>query len=231
MNFLILPFSSYLYNPLMLFQPVDGVGEIKLNAKRSCSAPQTSASSPAPLVLGSATKVICRCPEVRAFICTITVESNGNAHTVICNNMASTTISCGSELFGRNLGLIPIFNHNHPLCTKKGYLSIKADVEWSCKDPSVPVPSSNSCSQAPTTSKCKCGVKRSIKIVGGQEADVSFVFTIISFDFNFPAWGMALDRCRESKECNYWPMDHGEPNATNNSRCCLCSFREDVVGR
>ena len=32
-----------------------------------------------------------------------------------------------------------------------------------------------------SASSCKCGVKESSKIVGGQEANVSFVFTVISF--------------------------------------------------
>ena len=34
-----------------------------------------------------------------------------------------------------------------------------------------------------TASKCKCGVKKSGRIAGGQEATVSFVFPIISLQF------------------------------------------------
>lgn len=153
------------------FQPVDGLGEITLNERVSCPASEISTEiAPVPPVLGSSTKVVCRCPEERLFTCTTTVKSAGNTHTVICNNMTSTTISCGSELVGRNLGLISFDQYNHHLCTLRAYLSILTDIEWSCKDPSIPVPPTSRC-----PGDCKCGLKGTTRIVGGEQSVVRAV--------------------------------------------------------
>jgi len=141
-------------------KPVPGVMDIKTITKKvdtncrpgSPPAPaSTTAAAPAP-VMGSSTKVICRCPEERFLNCFTTVQSTGNMHTVICNNMTSTTIACGSDLYGRDMGVlgVPLTKYNHALCTLRAYLAVQTDLEWSCKDPSVPVPASGSCSDATT---------------------------------------------------------------------------------
>jgi len=141
-------------------KPVPGVMNIKTITKKvksdcrpgSPPAPaSTTAAAPAP-VMGSSTKVICRCPEERFLNCFTTVQSTGNMHTVICNNMTSTTIACGSDLYGRDMGVlgVPLTKYNHALCTLRAYLAVQTDLEWSCKDPSVPVPASGSCSDATT---------------------------------------------------------------------------------
>ena len=83
--------------------------------------------------------------------CLTVVSSTGNMHTVTCNNMTSTTIACGSYLLGKNTGLIPLIKHKHQLCSEKSYLSIQMDMEWSCKDQSVPVPATSYCPGDVTT--------------------------------------------------------------------------------
>ena len=109
------------------------------------------ASTPAAPVLGSSTKVVCKCPEDRLLeYCFTTVNSTANMHTVICNNMTTTNIHCGSELYGRDMGIlgVPLTKYNHPLCSTFAYLAVQTDLEWSCEDPSVSVPASSSCSYA-----------------------------------------------------------------------------------
>merc|ERR1719385_12216 len=137
-------------------KPVLGVKEITSIKKKvggSCRPGVESSTTAAAPVLGSSTKVVCKCPEDRFLNCFTTVNSTGNMHTVICNNMTSTTIACGTDLYGRDMGVlgVPLTKYNHALCTLRAYLSVQTDLEWSCKDPSVPVPASSSCSDAATT--------------------------------------------------------------------------------
>merc|ERR1719295_2430968 len=137
-------------------KPVLGVKEITSIKKKvdgNCRPGTESSTTAAAPVLGSSTKVVCKCPEDRFLNCFTTVNSTGNMHTVICNNMTSTTIACGTDLYGRDMGVlgVPLTKYNHPLCTLRAYLSVQTDLEWSCKDPSVPVPASSSCSDAATT--------------------------------------------------------------------------------
>merc|ERR1711962_159750 len=108
------------------------------------------------LVLGSATTVYCPCPETRSFICMTKVVSNGNMHTITCNNMASVTVSCGSDLVGaKNVLGLSVDWYKHKLCSTKEYKSILIDYTWRCKDRQVPVPDSSWCkgdpAPAPTT--------------------------------------------------------------------------------
>merc|ERR1719402_24747 len=118
----------------------------------STNAPASTAAATTAPVMGSSTKVVCKCPEERFLNCFTTVQSTGNMHTVICNNMTSTTIACGSELYGRDMGIlgVPLTKYNHALCTSFAYLAVQTDLTWSCKDPSVPVPATSSCSDATT---------------------------------------------------------------------------------
>merc|ERR1719385_351578 len=137
-------------------KPVPGVKEITSIKKKvggSCRPGAESSTTAAAPVLGSSTKVVCKCPEDRFLNCFTTVNSTGNMHTVICNNMTSTTIACGTDLYGRDMGVlgVPLTKYNYALCTLRAYLSVQTDLEWSCKDPSVPVPASSSCSDAATT--------------------------------------------------------------------------------
>merc|ERR1719378_300016 len=137
-------------------KPVPGVKDITSIKKKvggTCRPGAESSTTVAAPVLGSSTKVVCKCPEDRFLNCFTTVNSTGNMHTVICNNMTSTTIACGTNLYGRDMGVlgVPLTKYNHPLCTLRAYLSVQTDLEWSCKDPSVPVPASSSCSDTATT--------------------------------------------------------------------------------
>merc|ERR1719300_2354555 len=137
-------------------KPVPGVKDITSIKKKvggSCRPGAESSTTAAAPVLGSSTKVVCKCPEDRFLNCFTTVNSTGNMHTVICNNMTSTTIACGTDLYGRDMGVlgVPLTKYNHALCTLRAYLSVQTDLEWSCKDPSVPVPASSSCSDTATT--------------------------------------------------------------------------------
>jgi len=111
---------------------------------------------------GSATTVFCPCPERRTFVCSTKVVSTGNTHTITCNNMASVTLSCGSDLVGaKNVLGLSLDYYKHKLCSTKEYKSILIDYTWRCKDKSVPVPSSPWCkgdpvpapTSAPTTAE------------------------------------------------------------------------------
>jgi len=146
-------------------KPVNGVDKIKSIKKKVfgdlfCRPGSDNATTVAPATaapgqaLGSDTKVTCRCPDDRFLeTCFTTVQSTGNMHTVICNNITSTTIACGSELYGRDMGIlgVPLTKYNHPLCSVRSYLAVHIDLEWSCKDPSVPVPASGACPSGVTT--------------------------------------------------------------------------------
>jgi len=102
------------------------------------------------LVLGSGTTVYCPCPETRTFICFTKVVSNGNMHTITCNNMASVTVSCGSDLVGaKNVFGLSVDWYKHKLCTTKEYKSILIDYTWRCKDRQVAVPESSWCKGDP----------------------------------------------------------------------------------
>merc|ERR1719378_1737150 len=125
-------------------KPVLGVKEITSIKKKvggTCrpGAETESSTTAAAPVLGSSTKVVCKCPEDRFLNCFTTVNSTGNMHTVICNNMTSTTIACGTDLYGRDTGVlgVPLTKYNHALCTLRAYLSVQTDLEWSCKDPAT----------------------------------------------------------------------------------------------
>ena len=132
-------------------QPVPGVSEITSVQKKVGDVACPESSTPAPaapqVVMGSSTKVLCRCPEDRTFAsCFTTVNSTGNTHTLTCNDMTSTTIACGSDLYGRDVSsLLALTKYNHPLCSVRAYLSIEQTIEWSCQDPSVPVPATSFC--------------------------------------------------------------------------------------
>jgi hypothetical protein len=121
---------------------MDGVMKMGIAAKTGgvCAGKQDDAAS--------ANTVICKCPEVRNFICTTEIVSTANAHTITCNNMASTTIACGSDLKGTKIllaGLLSIEKEKHKLCSTKKYTSILTDYEWKCMDPSVPLATSPAC--------------------------------------------------------------------------------------
>merc|ERR1712126_612885 len=149
-------------------KPVPGVSDLKIKSAiggclKSCSPQGGNPSGIKPavppsnaLVLGSATTVYCPCPETRSFICMTKVVSNGNMHTITCNNMASVTVSCGSDLVGaKNVLGLSVDWYKHPLCSTKEYKSILIDYTWRCKDRQVPVPDSSWCkgdpAPAPTT--------------------------------------------------------------------------------
>merc|ERR1711962_1043269 len=105
---------------------------------------------------GSATTVFCPCPERRTFVCSTKIVSTGNMHTITCNNMASVTVSCGSDLVGaKNVLGLSVDWYKHKLCSTKEYKSILIDYTWRCKDRQVPVPDSSWCkgdpAPAPTT--------------------------------------------------------------------------------
>ena len=139
------------YLNLSSHQPVPGVSEITSVKKKvgDVACPESSTSAPAApqVVMGSSTKVLCRCPEDRTFAsCFTTVNSTGNTHTLTCNDVTSTTIACGSDLYGRDVSsLLALTKYNHPLCSVRAYLSIEQTIEWSCQDPSVPVPATSFC--------------------------------------------------------------------------------------
>jgi len=106
--------------------------------------------------MGSATTVFCPCPERRTFVCSTKIVSTGNMHTITCNNMASVTVSCGSDLVGaKNVLGLSVDYYKHKLCSTKEYKSILIDYTWRCKDRVIPVPASPWCKgdpvPAPTT--------------------------------------------------------------------------------
>jgi len=107
---------------------------------------------------GSATTVFCPCPERRTFVCSTKIVSTGNMHTITCNNMASVTVSCGSDLVGaKNVLGLSVDYYKHKLCSTKEYKSILIDYTWRCKDRTIPVPTSPFCKgdpvPAPTTAE------------------------------------------------------------------------------
>ena len=143
----------------VLLQPVNGVKQISSLKKNvvggstctRCPSRQENcpASTPAPTT-GSDAEITCRCPPSRFFACIFKVESNGNSHTVTCNEDRSVTkISCGSDLVAKTTGSLSLERYSHPLCTTKEYTSILLDLTWSCKDKSVPVEACDKCDGTP----------------------------------------------------------------------------------
>jgi len=111
----------------------------------------TTTTTVAP-TLGSNTTVFCPCPEIRNFICSTKVESNGNTHKVTCNKQAEVTVSCGSNLIGAKTVLgITLDYYKHALCTTKDYTSILVGYTWRCGDRNVTVPISSYCPGDVTT--------------------------------------------------------------------------------
>ena len=147
-------FSFFLVCHLLTWslQPVNGVrdlnGIVATNGGASCiDCPARSDGCPeeeTPAV-ASDTEVHCKCPEERTFVCTYRVESNGNSHTVTCNRNTVTKIYCGSDLVAKTTGHNPVERYSQPLCTTKEYTSILIDLNFSCKDKSIPVPSCEKC--------------------------------------------------------------------------------------
>jgi len=136
---------------------VDGVLDLTIIRKsggaacRNCAKESTGAALTEAPELGSAMAVLCRCPESRLFSCITTIKSSGNLHNITCNKMTTTSIRCGTPLFGQAAELISIVKYDHPLCTTKEYKSLSVDFTWRCKEPSAPVPSSNYCPGETTT--------------------------------------------------------------------------------
>merc|ERR1711962_1970740 len=62
---------------------------------------------------GSATTVFCPCPERRTFVCSTKIVSTGNMHTITCNNMASVTVSSGSDHSSDHSGDHSSSNYHH----------------------------------------------------------------------------------------------------------------------
>jgi len=141
-------------------KPVNGVKQISSLKKNGvggstcsrCPSRQENcpASTPAPTTTGSDAEITCRCPPSRFFACIYKVESNGNSHTVTCNEDQSVAkIACGSDLVAKTTGSNPLERYSHPLCTTKEYTSILLDLTWSCKDKSIPVEACDKCDGTP----------------------------------------------------------------------------------
>merc|ERR1712212_901024 len=118
-------------------KPVNGVKQISslkrknegLSTCTRCPSRQENcpASTPAPTT-GSDAEITCRCPPQRFLACIFKVESNGNSHTVTCNEDRSVTkITCGSDLVAKTTGSLSLERYSHPLCTTKEYTSILLD--------------------------------------------------------------------------------------------------------
>ena len=142
------------------FQPVNGVKQINTLKKKNaggstCSRCPTrqenceAATTTAP-TMGSDAEITCRCPAQRFFACIYKVESDGNSHTVTCNEDQSVTkITCGSDLVAKTTGPHELERYSHPLCTTKEYTSVLLDLTWSCEDKMVPVEECNKCDGTP----------------------------------------------------------------------------------
>ena len=142
------------------FQPVNGVKLINTLKKKNaggstCSRCPTrqenceAATTTAPTT-GSDAEITCRCPAQRFFACIYKVESDGNSHTVTCNEDQSVTkITCGSDLVAKTTGPHELERYSHPLCTTKEYTSVLLDLTWSCEDKMVPVEECNKCDGTP----------------------------------------------------------------------------------
>jgi len=136
-------------------KPVNGVKAItsmtKKNAGSTCTrCPSRQENCPAKPTMGSDAEITCRCPAQRFFACIYKVESNGNSHTVTCNEDRSVTkIMCGSELVAKTTGAHQLERYTHPLCSTKEYTSILLDLTWSCKDKSIPVAACDKCDGTP----------------------------------------------------------------------------------
>jgi len=137
-------------------KPVNGVKAISSLAKKNvvgstCTrCPSRQENCPAKPTTGSDAEITCRCPPQRFFACIYKVESNGNSHTVTCNEDRSVTkITCGSELVAKTTGAHPLERYSHPLCSTKEYTSILLDLTWSCKDKSIPVAACDKCDGTP----------------------------------------------------------------------------------